>query len=442
VSALVLCGDARAIPLPDCSVDAIVCDPPYALPGGFMGVSWDRHESPQAFQAWCQVWADEALRVLKPGGYLLAFGGARTGHRLTCAIEDAGFEVRDSIAWLYGQGYPKSYDVSKAIDATLGVEREVIGNGSAGKSSLERVRRVEQGYRAKLTNVTPETYPITAPATDEAKQWEGFGTALKPGFEPIVMARKPVVGTVAINVLAYGTGALNIDACRIQSGEPDGRSRERDDETSRERIYADDSAGFTMRPGPRGGSDAGRWPTNVVIDAATANELDAQTGILTSGANPTRRSSDKFRNAYGNFKGQAECEPARGADSGGASRFFPVFHYEAKAPTDERPVVDGVAHPTVKPLALMRWLVKLVVQPGGLVVDLFAGSGTTLEAALLEGFPVIGIESDATYLPLISYRVARAQRRLQPGISRLAKTKPAPAQASLFDDQSAEGNAA
>lgn len=313
----------------------------------------------RAFQQWCEAWARECLRVLKPGGHMLAFGGSRTWHRLASAVEDAGFEIRDSIAWLYGSGFPKSLNVEKAIE------------------------RIDQ---------------------HEALDWRGWGTALKPAFEPIVVARKPLVGTVAANVLAFGTGALNVDGCRVGtddvltgSGSPPlkyaGANHRPFHDTAKSR-------GVNQHP-------AGRWPANVVLDDSQAAELDRQSGKLTSGANPARRGTDKFRDAYGDFKGQEECTPARGADTGGASRFFPTFRYEAKAPASERPRVDGVAHPTVKPLALMQFLVRLVTPPGGVVLEPFAGSGTTLEAALAEGFACIGVEREADYLPLIMTRITK-----------------------------------
>jgi site-specific DNA-methyltransferase (adenine-specific) len=302
--------------MPECSVDAVITDPPYAL--AFMGKDWDsNHPDPDV---WKQCW-----RVLKPGGHLLSFGGTRTWHRLTCDIEDAGFEIRDSIAWLYGNGFPKSFGLSKTID----------------------------------------------------KRWEGWATSLKPAHEPIIVARKPFKGTVVANVLAYNTGALNIDACRVP--------------------IADESA-----------SGLGRWPTNVVMDEGQAAALDEQTGIMPAGSFPGRRGTDKERTAYGNFGGQEDLV-ARRTDSGGASRFFPAFKYQAKAPKSERPVVDGVSHPTVKPLELMRWLVRLVTSTGGVVLDPFAGSGTTGQAALDEGCIAMLCEREETYLPLILARLQENQ---------------------------------
>lgn len=385
---IVLPGDCLTwlASLGDSSVDAIVTDPPYGL--GFMGKAWD--ELPPGLP-----WAQQCLRVLKPGGHILAFGGTRTWHRLAVAIEDAGFETRDSIAWLYGSGFPKSLDVSKAIDKAAGAEREVVGS----KRKLQSYGANEDGDVNEVYGGGPDKggmQLITAPATDDAKQWAGWGTALKPAFEPIVVGRKPLIGTVAANVLAHGTGALNIDACRIgdelitaHGGGKNGAGR----------TYAM-GAGI---PAIAAGSNphTGRWPANVVLDEAMAEVLDEQTGTLKGGAFPGRRGADGDRQVYGGFNGQDDLDARRMAD-GGASRFF----YVAKAPAKERPKVDGVAHPTVKPLALMRWLVRLVTPPDGVVLDPFAGSGTTLHAAYLEGFASIGIERETAYLPLIAARLA------------------------------------
>ena len=383
--------------LPDASVDSVVTDPPYEL--GFMGKGWDATGIAYNVTVW-----RECLRVLKPGGHLLAFGGTRTWHRLAVAIEDAGFEVRDSIAWLYSQGFPKSLNVSKAIDKAAGAEREVVGTqllrGTAASSSAHI------GNLAGGTGVgAKRSIDITAPATPDAERWQGWGTALKPAFEPVVVARKPLQGTVAANVLAWGTGALNIDATRISTDE----DRRRNARGGDNGLNGEGTFRIRERRADDQPLTAGRWPANVVLDGRAAAELDRQSGTLASGANPTRRGSDKFREAYGDFKGQAECTPARGADTGGASRFF----YVAKAPTSERPRVGGIAHPTVKPLDLMRWLVRLVTPPGGTVLEPFAGSGTTAEACVLEGFQCIAIEREADYLPLI---VSRLDKPTQQGL--------------------------
>jgi DNA modification methylase len=496
VSVLVLRGDATALPMPDGSIDAVCCDPPYNF--AFMGRDWDDVGAGEDFERWCEAWAREAYRVLKPGGWLLAFGGTRTVHRLVCGVEDAGFEVRDTITWIYASGFPKSLDVSKAIDRArndrpdilrvtswladqaeaAGVSRADVDahmrtsdmggwwlsrlehrcavptweqwqqlrgllrfgddmdaevwrlngrKGTPGEAWLgaevlavdERwnepsgIIDVGQGGRSRVQR------QIKAAATDAARRWSGWGTALKPASEPIVVARKPLAGTVAANVLEHGTGALNIDGCRVEAGKPDGRTRQRDGEDSRSSRYAGDVRDFHATPGPRGGDARGRWPSNIVWTHAPdcdpdgdcaagcpVAELDAQAGVRTSGANPTRRGSDKFRTAYGDFAGETECVPARGADSGAASRFFPVFRYEPKAPSSERPADDDTQHPTVKPVDLMRWLVRLVTPPGGRVLDMFAGSGTTGEAAHLEGFDCVLVEKHAPYLPLIRQRLA------------------------------------
>ena len=416
--------------LPNNSVDAVVTDPPYGI--NFMGRAWDgaaiaaaavsgvdhtttRERSAsmhagtydlslkgnRAFGAWCELWAVEAFRVLKPGGHLLAFSSARTWHRLTAAVEDSGFEIRDSIAWMYGSGFPKSLDVSKAIDKLDAVGarlnrarrfqswlREYVTPQQVNEATgtdmghhytthptqpsvatvahldalrpllpevpewieemcrqrtveSENFKRREVVGRATMVDTTRsrmgfagETYggdgstrevDLTDAHTPEAARWQGWGTALKPAFEPVVVARKPLIGTVAANVQEYGTGALNIDACRIA------------------------------------GEASGRWPANVMLDESQAVEL------------------------------------------GGASRFF----YTAKASSAERPKDGDVAHPTVKPLDLMRYLVRLVTPPGGTVLEPFAGSGTTAEACIVEGFKCIAIEMTDDYLPLIVQRITK-----------------------------------
>jgi hypothetical protein len=344
------------------SVDAIVTDPPYGL--GFMGRAWD--DLPPGLD-----FAREALRVLKPGGHMLAFGGTRTWHRLAVAIEDAGFEIRDSIAWLYAGGFPKSRDIGKDIDKAAGAEREVVGTGSPfGAGSLRNRSRVEQGYRPTELNPDGGVSARTAPATPEAAQWQGWGSGMKPAWEgiisarkpdgggelePIVVARKPFPGTVAANVLKYGTGALNIDATRIDGDMSSGTWGARQVSSL---GYHGGTEGSEYRTERHPG---GRWPANVVLDEDQAAALQ-----------------------------------------GGASRFY----FCAKAPKRERPVVDGVGHPTVKPLTLMRWLCRLVTPPGGIILDPFAGSGATLQAGMLEGFRVIGIENDPHSVALIRQRLS------------------------------------
>ena len=352
--------------LPDGSVDAVVTDPPYGI--RFLGEAWDgadivkRQErgkatSPMpegvggpnggyrslaaeagrynrslkaslAFMDWCKEWASECYRLLKPGGHMLAFGSPRCYHQLGMGIELAGFEVRDTIAWLFAQGFPKSLDVAKAIETKGG----------------------------------------------DARPWYGWGTALKPAFEPCVVARKPIVGSVAENVLTQGTGVLNIDATRVDVE----------------------------------GSELGRWTTNVALDVAAADALDQQSGEL------SETKPHKFRRGATTGKGIGYGSGSTGGDaeityedSGGASRFFPAFRYEAKASSAERPKVGGVQHPTVKPLDLMRWLVRLVAPQGATILEPFAGSGTTIEACIAEGMRCIAIEREEQYLPLILDRISK-----------------------------------
>jgi hypothetical protein len=361
--------------LPDASVDAVVTDPPYLL--DFMGKGWD---SADGIAGKPEVWR-EALRVLKPGGHLLAFGGTRTWHRLAVAIEDAGFEVRDSIAWHYGSGFPKSLDVSKAIDKAAGAQRDRVVEyaGTSGSLSGPRINVLEAGE----------------PITPAAEQWQGWGTALKPAFEPIVVARKPLMGTVAANVLTHGTGALNIDGCRIGTREhsPQITGAKK---TGNTYGVIDSEGGKVL--------DQGRWPANVILDQSQAAELDKQSGdrlgMRTQRDNKTHDSS-----FHGYLKSNIIAGETREGynDTGGASRFF----YTAKANTFERPNVDGIAHPTVKPLDLMRYLVRLVTPPGGTVLEPFAGSGTTAEACIIEGFKCIAIEMTDEYLPLILDRITK-----------------------------------
>jgi len=398
--------------LPDSSVDACVTDPPYGL--AFMGKRWD-YDVPSS-----EVW-QEVLRVLKPGGHLLAFAGTRTQHRMAVRIEDAGFEIRDMIAWVYGSGFPKSLDVSKAIDKANGrkfddryalgrhirerreakrftraqvnewlgaatkcehyesesdgfarvpteadyailknrlglgdefdvlvarveAEREVVGrsdNGITGGTGKHAGQEAAYGFAGE--------YNITAPATEAANQWAGWGTALKPALEPITMARAPLSGTVAANVLEHGTGAINVDGCRIE-GEYWGESGQQSGGKSKS-CYGDG----LQKSGRSGSHSAGRFPANLIHDGT--------------------------EDVVGLFPEDGEASAAR-------------FFYCAKADAAER---RNSKHPTIKPVALMRYLVRLVCPAGGLVLDPFAGSGTTIEAARLEHCRAIGIEREAEY---------------------------------------------
>ena len=355
----------------------------------------------------------QALRVGEDGG-----GRLLPSTRVTADVVDYAGVVwcitvphgafiarRNGLIFATGNsGFPKSMNVSKSIDKAAGAEREASGErGSNACTYLDRGEPCPGHGDAgqSMSGATVHRLPTT-PATPDADRWQGWGTALKPAFEPIVVARKPLAGTVAANVLEHGTGALNIDGCRVGGEFTSGWSK-----SGSKASENDSMSGPNYARDPKPDNPAGRWPTNVVLDDTQAAVLDEQSGELSSGANPTRRGSDKFRDAYGDFKGQEECTPARGADTGGASRFFPTFRYEAKAPTSERPKVNGTAHPTVKPLDLMRWLVRLVTPPGGTVLEPFAGSGTTVEACIVEGFHCIAIEREAEYLPLIEQRIYR-----------------------------------
>jgi site-specific DNA-methyltransferase (adenine-specific) len=449
--------------LPANSVDAIVTDPPAGA--SFMNKTWDSDRGGRdQWVAWLTGCMAEALRVLKPGGHALVWALPRTSGWTQWALEDAGFEIRDCISHLFGQGYPKGLDVGKAIDKAAGAQREVIGHTSAGQSSLERVRRVEQGYRGKLTACTPEVIPITAPATADAARWDGWGTALKPGQEMWWLARKPLRGTVAANVLEYGTGALNIAACRVGTTKdvPASPKVQRDNP-----VYS----GIGSLPGRTTdlGFDAntGRWPTNILLTHSAAcqvigtrhlpgdsrsgqesgdrpggfgdvgadsgserpngplygaqvvevyscapdcpvGELDRQSGVSTSPSGVVTGG----RNAggiVGTVVAGARRESMSGhGDSGGASRFYPTFRYQAKAPQHERPrLADGTAWPTVKPVDLVRWLVRLITPPGGTVLDCFAGTGVTAEACIVEGFRSVLIEQDPVAAELIRTRLRK-----------------------------------
>ena len=388
--------------MPDACVDAIVTDPPYGLSrepdaaevlrhwlagddyrhrgAGFMGKAWD------SFVPGPKVWR-EALRVLKPGGHLLAFFGTRTYDLGVMAVRLAGFEIRDEIAWLYGQGFPKSLDVSKAIDKAAGAEREIVGSSrrhGGGSSDLFPGRG---------------NSPITAPATPEAAQWSGWGTALKPAHEPIVVARKPIRGTVAANVLAHGTGAINVDGCRIDIMPGDQKS-----EGGRMRHNPSirwDGWGMTRTGDNDDGR--GRWPANVVLDEEAAAMLDAQSGRLAGRGGVSAGARQVIRESQAGFAaGMIWCgAPHQTYDKGGgASRFF----YVAKAGRADRGA--GNTHPTVKPVEIMRWLVRLVTPPGGHVLDPFAGSGTTGVASAMEGMACTLIEQDEASVEIIRRRVA------------------------------------
>ncbi|WP_137279270.1 DNA-methyltransferase [Pseudomonas rhizoryzae] len=345
--------------MPACSVDSVVTDPPYGL--AFMGKRWD-YDVPST-----EIWA-ECLRVLKPGGHLLAFAGTRTQHRMAVRIEDAGFEIRDMIAWVYGSGFPKSHNLA--------------------------------GDR------------------------EGWGTALKPALEPITIARKPLAGTVAANVQLHGTGAINIDGCRVET--PDDTAR-----ISNGAIRGGNFAAGSSAPGPIGGGHAaGRWPANMIHDGSDeVTTLFPSTGGAAAPVH--KRNGDKFRNSYGTFQGNVdEAGSTYHADTGSAARFFYCAKTSRKDRNEglqdpgpqlqrgttlrkvENADLKGNNHPTVKPTDLMAYLCRLVTPPGGIVLDPFMGSGSTGKAALREGFQFIGCELEESYMAIARARIEHEAARL------------------------------
>ncbi len=378
--------------LDDNSIDSIVTDPPYEL--GFMGKKWDSTGIAYNIDIW-----RECLRVLKPGGHLLAFGGTRTYHRMTCAIEDAGFEIRDCIQWLYGSGFPKSHDISKAIDKKLGAERKFIcENPNARPNSQPKYSLDGQNKNFQIS-----VQPITAPATPEAQQWDGWGTALKPANEPIVLARKPISEkTIAENVLKWGTGGINIDDCRIELQEEGedkrlGGKGTWKTEKMAKNVYKGGYSGEGVTS-----SKLGRFPANVILDEKAGKLLDEQSGNLKSGGtrpNGINKSERSWKNTSKEIIANNYIPPSEG----GASRFF----YCAKASKKERG--EGNNHPTVKPVSLIKYLVTLVTPPDGVCLDPFMGSGTTGVACINTNRNFIGIELDDKYFEIAKKRISEAQ---------------------------------
>jgi len=367
------------------SVDAIVTDPPYGL--SFMGKGWD-HGVPGV-----EFWT-AAMRVAKPGAHLLAFGGTRSSHRLACAIEDAGWEIRDCVMWVYGSGFPKSLDVSKAINKAAGAEREETGRvlSVTGRRMNGSNAIADSGYGAVGADRSENRE--TAPATPEAQQWSGWGTALKPAWEPITVARKPFKGTVAANVLKHGTGAINIDGCRVEGVVP---KTTQGQASSAGTIYGSDQRELReFEP-----HAAGRWPSNLIHDGSEdVTELFPQTAPSRAGL----RRNNSGMGIHDSEKGTFGKGDVFGGfnDTGSAARFF----YCAKASKADRG--GDNKHPTVKPTALMRYLCRLVTPPGGVVLDPFTGSGSTGKGAVLEGFRFIGIEREAEYVEIAKARIGAA----------------------------------
>jgi DNA modification methylase len=389
--------------LEDNSIDSIVTDPPYGL--SFMGKKWDYDVPSQ------EIW-EECLRVLKPGGYLLAFAGTRTQHRMAVRIEDAGFEIRDMIAWVYGSGFPKSHNIGKAVDKLQGNEREPDEYTGANFKNNVYGNAMGGGYTQKYGKGT--------------SPYEGWGTALKPALEPITVARKPISEkTVAENVLKYGTGGINIDGCRVGTREKEQFTGKKEGSIN---AYGDYFYKKSETPLPQG-----RFPANLIHDGS--DEVvglfpDTKSGLLAKG-------HKRGETSVNYTTGGGTVYKDYGGDSGSASRFF----YCAKASKAERNKgLEGFeekqttggggltnvgdkfgsikakqtnSHPTVKPISLMQYLVRLVTPKGGTVLDPFMGSGTTGIGAKLEGFDFIGIEREAEYIKIAEARINAWQKEKQ-----------------------------
>lgn len=398
------------------SIDSIVTDPPYGL--AFMGKRWD-YDVPSV-----EVWA-ECLRVLKPGGHLLAFAGTRTQHRMCVRIEDAGFEIRDMIAWVYGSGFPKSHNVSCAIDKAHGHPNRGRAIPTASTYQASDTER-----KNKLTSNPVEAYDAK---TDAARQWQGWGTALKPALEPITVARKPLSGTVADNVMRYGTGAINVDGCRVGS-----ESRPLIQSTAS--LPPKNALGGSLNGSRSAGQTSlGRWPANLIHDGS-----DEVVGLFphSNGSGSARMLNRGERTNETGWGMQDAKGQLRDAGTGSAARFF----YCAKASKRDRdegltlpprqyshdgrakPIENAYQrnestarnnHPTVKPTDLMRYLCRLVTPPGGVVLDPFMGSGSTGKAAALEGFRFVGIERDPAYMEI-------ARQRIEAVSPEPSEDKPAP----------------
>lgn len=444
-------GDSREVlkALSENSVDAIVCDPPYHLTTGknggsgeasvnlntpqgrarvttgFMGMQWDGGDVANRPEVWA-----ECLRVAKPGAWLLAFGGTRTFHRMACAIEDAGWEIRDTLMWVYGSGFPKSRNVCLDMD-------KMDGHGNRG----HRIAVANRHHPDGTLEPNGEHLPAYEPKTDAAKQWAGWGTALKPAWEPIIMARKPMVGTVAANVLAHGTGGLNIDGCRVPVDREADASQLRT--MQRSKREADDGWGMSSVSGdsPSVVRTDGRWPANLIHDGS-----DEVLALFPQSTAPGRFPKNSggigtTSGIYGKAIGRDQQE--RELDTGSAARFF----YCAKASREDREEgingtkklfgMSGAAaaaaargdhydngdggvnkttlrhniHPTVKPTDLMAYLCRLVTPAGGTVLDPFMGSGSTGKAAMREGFHFIGIDLSAEYIEIARARIDFALRQ-------------------------------
>lgn len=399
---------------PSDSFDALLCDPPYGL--AFLNKTWD-YQIPSV-----DLWR-ECFRVLKPGAPLLSFGGTRTYHRIAVAIEDAGFEIRDSLCWLYGKGFPKSQNISKAIDRAAGAERPVIGQqtltGNAAVSSKDKGGT----FGVQVGTAAPRVIDVTGPATDAAKQWDGYGTALKPGWEPIILARKTLIGTMVANIRAHGVGAINIDGCRV------GTEKMCSSHSTGDLISGNTAmtgGNYAREPGP---DKDGRWPANVALshtEDCRQGECspDCPVRLLDESVAKTKSIPYPANVAEGAVLPLSTRTAGGYSDSGGPSRFF----YSAKVSTKERErgcealpaksvqdQEEGTAggahnhHPTLKPIALARWLATMIrpPTPNAVLLIPFSGAGSEIIGALLGGWPaVLGIEQSDEYTAIARARVA------------------------------------
>ena len=397
------------------SIDSIVTDPPYGL--AFMGKSWDSFKTNKEYREFSESWAKEAYRVLKPGGYLLAFSGTRTYHHMAVGIEDAGFKCKDMIQWVYGSGFPKSMNISKSIDKSKGLERKVTGvkpghENFEGRNSVASLNKggalAEQGFSRPWMN-DPEKvnkyHMQTEANSKEAKEWEGYGTALKPANEPIMVAQKPISeGTIAANCLKWGVGALNIDGCRVLYDEtnkpiPQIANNKRD-VYNKKTMFDGQSALKSETKAVIGSSTVGRWPANFIHNGSKE--------VIDLFPNTKSGAMKHEVQAYG---GESNTKMLRGksgpsnqhGDSGSAARFF----YCAKTSTKERHagLEDKNDHPTLKPIELMKYLVRLVTPHNGTVLDPFMGSGSTGIACIQEGKEFIGIEMSEDYFKIAQNRI-------------------------------------
>jgi site-specific DNA-methyltransferase (adenine-specific) len=417
--------------LDDNSVDSIVTDPPYGL--SFMGKDWDKVKATQEtksqvvkglgagmkmttladnieFEKWVTEWSMECYRVLKPGGYMLAFGGSRMYHRLASGVENAGFEIRDQMMWVYGSGFPKSMDISKQIDKAAGKleERKVIGQREdilkkQAKDLREGKRKIKETFNGDSSGngFVSVSADITEPVTNEAKQWQGWGTSLKPAHEPIVMGRKPISEkTVAENVLEWGTGAINIDGCRV-AFQDDNDIKKMERPNCIGKNYGTVKGGETFLSGDiesisnLKAHEQGRFPANIIFDEEAGKILDEQSGISKQSGKLYEGKDSKT--SFGQIKSSAVN--TNYGDIGGASRFF----YCPKTSKSDRS--EGNIHPTVKPTDLMAYLIRLVTPKGGIVLDPFMGSGSTGKAAVREGMNFIGIERETEYFEIAKSRI-------------------------------------